>query len=223
LTLWRLPSRPFPVDSWHDDRLDLERSTACFASRIKRIKNNSGSGSWLMAAAAYVSSPKTVQERTRRWNTKQFWDLPLPEPAETLVARWIALAVINSNRKLYGISVKESPPLAFDSVTGLVLAKDVSIAEIARMTGVNPRKILDLNPRIKTSKGIIPATSKGKSIVHSLSAPTGKGNLLVQELRKKGYLADRKLVPRKKRAPIKKRVSRKKRPPRKKRAPGKKR
>ncbi len=69
-------------DSWHDDRLDPELATKCFAARMKEIRKQLGSEGWLMPVAAYLTSTKTIQELQQRWDTKLFWDLPLPEFAE---------------------------------------------------------------------------------------------------------------------------------------------
>jgi len=176
-------------DSWHDDRLDLELSTRCFAARVKAAHKELGNGSWLMAAAAYVSSAKTVQEMKKRWNTSSFWDLPPVENADDLIVRWIAFAIINSHRELYGLQSKDQPPLTFDQVTGLIFAKDLSVAEIARVTDVSPREIMELNPKIRPSSGIFPATVGGKPIAHTVAAPKGKGWQLVEKLKKDGYLA----------------------------------
>lgn len=177
-------------DAWHDDRMDLELSTRCFAARLKDAKKQLGGASWLMTAAAYVTSTKTILELRQRWNADQYWDLPLPENAEDLVVRWIALWIINSHRDFYGLKFKDAPPFTFDQVTGLVLNKDLSVAEIAHMTGVPPREILELNPKIKVSAPVLPATVRGKSLTHTIAAPKGKGLILVDKLKKGGYVAE---------------------------------
>ncbi len=176
-------------DAWHDDRLDLELSTRCFALRLKDARQQLGGSSWLMAAAAYVTSTKTIRDLEQHWNTNQYWDLPLPNNAEDLIVRWIALWIINTHRETYGLKFRDSPPFTFDQVTGLLLNKDLSIAEIARMTGVPPREILELNPKIKAATPVLPATSKGQSLTHTIAAPKGKGWVLVDKLRRQGYLA----------------------------------
>jgi hypothetical protein len=175
-------------DSWQDDRLDVELSTKCFAARLKRIKKELGAESWLTAAAAYLTSTKTVAEMGKRWNTLQYWDLPLPENAETLIVRWIALGMIDADRNEFGLKVQGDPPLTYDQITGLVLAKDLLIAEIARMIESPPREILRLNRKIKPSQGRFPASVNGKQIAHSLAVPKGKGHDLVDKLKKNGYL-----------------------------------
>jgi hypothetical protein len=183
---------PMTVDSWHDDRLDFDLSTRCFAARLNGIRKELHTRSWITAAAAYISSTKEMAERTKHWNTDVYWDLPLPEAAESLVPRWIAFSIINSKRTSFGLQVKEDKPLAFDQVTDLVLSKDLPVAEIARMTDTPANLVLRLNPKIVPSKGVFPAEANGKRLTHSLAAPKGKGGVLVQKLKQDGYLAPRR-------------------------------
>ena len=86
-------------DGWHDDRFDLEASTRCFAKKIKQLHKELGQRSWLMTAAAYLTSPKTVQSHILKWNADQFWDIPLPDTAEELIVRWVAFVIINDRRE----------------------------------------------------------------------------------------------------------------------------
>ena len=178
------------VDSWHDDRLDLELSTRCFTARVKEIRKELGGQAWLMVVAAYLCGTKPVQELEQRWNSQAFWDLPLPDNAEELVVRWIALGIIDANRGAFGLRFKESPPLTFDQVTGLVLTKDLALAEIAKLTGTPAREILLLNPKVKAAHAVFPSTVQGTKPVHTLAAPKGKGQVLVDQLHKLGYLAE---------------------------------
>jgi hypothetical protein len=174
-------------DSWHDDRLDPDLSTRCFSIRIKALRKALGEGSWLMAASAYLTSEKAVQESQQRWDSKSFWDIPMPARAEDVIVRWIALSLINADKGLYGLNFHSAPPLVFDQVTGVTLNKDLSLAELAKMLNIPAREAVLLNPKIKTSSGIFPATFKGKPIAHSIAVPKGKGRLLLAELNRAGY------------------------------------
>jgi len=176
-------------DSWHDDRLDLELSTRCFASRLKSIRKDLGDEGWLMTAAAYVTSAKTIQDLRQRWSTRSYWDLPLPDAAEDLIVRWIALGIINTHKEALGLKLKNTPPLTFDQITGLSLAKDLSVAEISRISGVSSREIMDMNPKLKPTAGIFPAAEKGKVLSHAIAVPKGKGWIVVNKLREAGYLS----------------------------------
>lgn len=177
------------ADSWHDDRLDLELSTRCFASRLRSIRKDLGDEGWLMTAAAYVTSAKTIQDFRHRWATRSYWDLPLPDTAEDLIVRWIALGIINAHKEAFGLKLRKPPPLTFDQITGLSLVKDLSVAEISRISGVSSREILDMNPKLKPTAGIFPATEKGKGLTHVIAVPKGKGWIVVNKLKEAGYLS----------------------------------
>jgi hypothetical protein len=177
-------------DGWHDDRLDLELSTRCFAKRIKRLHKELGERSWLMTAAAYLTSEKTIESYSRKWNTDQFWDLPLPEVAEELVVRWMAFAIINGRRESYDIQYQDQRPFTYDQITGVSLKKDLSVADLAKILETPPREALELNPKLKGPAAFFPAADKGQTIVHSISAPKDKGSKLLNALRKEGYVAD---------------------------------
>lgn len=179
-------------DSWHDDRMDLELSTRCFAAKMKKTRSELNTPSWVTAVAAYVTSVKTIDDYRTRWNSDQYWDLPLPDLAEELVARWIALGIINSNREAFGLRFRDAAPFTFDQINNVSLAKDLPVAEMARLTSVSSRKIMELNPKVRSSSPVFPATANGKSALHTMAAPKGKGEVLLQGLRKEGYVAAEK-------------------------------
>jgi hypothetical protein len=176
-------------DSWRDDRLDPELSTRCFAARLKELRKELGGDSWLMAMAAYLTSGKTIQDLQDRWNTKVFWDLPLPEIAEETIVRWMALSIIDANRTAFGLKFKDPAPAVFDQVTGLILAKDLPVAEIARVIGVPPRDIAKLNPKMKPSVAAFPAKAGATVPSHTIAVPKGAGEKLLEWLKRDGYLA----------------------------------
>lgn len=177
------------ADDWHDDEMDVELSAKCFAAQIKEIRKALTDGSWIMAAAAYMTSRKTVEDLKQTWGTRSYWDLPFPENPDILIPRWIALWIVHTHRGTYHLNLKPPQPLTFDHVTGVVLAKDLPVAEIARITSTPPRHILELNPKIKPGAGLFKALQNGKHTVHTIAAPRGKGDILVKGLREKGFLA----------------------------------
>ena len=178
-------------DDWHDDKMDTELSTRCFAIQIKQMRKALRDRSWLMAVAAYMTSEKSVTDLKKAWDTNSFWNIPFSENPDDLIPRWIALWILYTYQGTYHLNLKPSPPLTFDQVTGVVLAKDLPVAEIAKITGVPARVILELNPKIKPSAGMFAAKSHGKRTVHVIAAPRGKGQLLVRGLQKEGFLASK--------------------------------
>lgn len=175
-------------DSWHDDRMDLELSSRCFALRIKALRKELTGGSWLLAAAAYVTSLKTVQDAQLKWNSNSYWDIPLPQAAEQLICRWIAFDLISSHKAAYGLTFRPHSPLVFDQVTGIILNRDLSVGEVAKMIGEPPREVLRFNPKIKPSEPIYPHKVKGKPPSHTILVPQGKGAILLDKLKNAGYL-----------------------------------
>jgi hypothetical protein len=136
-----------------------------------------------------MTSQKTVEDLEKAWGTKSYWDIPFSENADVLIPRWIALWIVQAYQTAYHLHLKPPRPFTFDEVTGVVLAKDLPVAEVAKITGVPSRVILELNPKVKPSAGMFVAKSHGKRTVHTIAAPRGKGRLLVRELKKRGFLA----------------------------------
>jgi hypothetical protein len=175
-------------DAWHDDRLDIELSTKCFAARLKRIHKELGERSWLMTAAAYFASVKTIQEYTTNWNTNRFWDIPLPDMAEELILRWMAFCIISSEREFFELRFADPPPFTFDIVTGVSLKKDLPLGIAAKFMGISPREALELNPKMKLAGPVFPAVLQSKTVTHSIATPKGLGEELLRKLRAEGYL-----------------------------------
>ncbi len=178
-------------DSWHDDRFDLELSTKCFAANIKNIHAELGLRSWLMTTAAYLNSTKMVKEYIHNWNTDVFWDIPFPDSIEDIICRWIAFSIIYHNKDYYGLTRKVTTPFIYDQISGVELQKDISVGELAQMVGISPRETLELNPKLKSSPAIFPATSRGRPLVHSIAVPKNKGRELLKKLKQQKYLTDK--------------------------------
>lgn len=179
-------------DTWCDDRLDIELSTKCFASRLKAARKDLGTQSWLLAAAAYVTSTEQIKQLTKKWDSSDYWDIPLPDNAEEMIVRWVALGIIDADKEAFGISARPAAALTYDQVSGLLLTKDLSVADVARFTNTPARHIIQLNPKIKPNAGKFPALVKGQRFSHSVAVPKGSGRLLVQELTKNGFIAEKK-------------------------------
>ena len=176
-------------DSFMDDRLDIQISTRCFAQRISAIHRDY-SLNWPMATVAYLSSPKAVKELIEKYGTSNPWDIPLPDQIEDLLDRWIALKIIYTHRMFYGLQFTDPAPMIFDQLSDVKLAKDLPVAEIARILGVSPRLVLELNPKIKVNPGIFPAKADGKQLIHTIAAPSGKGVNLLKKLQESGFVDD---------------------------------
>lgn len=174
-------------DSFMDDRLDVQLATRCFAQRLSAIHKDY-SLNWSMATVAYLTSPKAVKELIEKYGASNPWDIPLPDYVENLLERWIALKIIYTHRVFYGLHFTDPTPVIFDQLSELKLAKDLPVAEIARIIGVSPRLVLELNPKIKVNPGVFPAKVDGKQIIHTIAVPSGKGINLLKKLQESGYV-----------------------------------
>lgn len=175
-------------DAWHDDRMDIQLATRCFAARIKSLRSQIKGESWLMAAAAYIGSPASITEAQLKWDTFSFWDIPLPPVTEQLITRWIALNIINTNRQFYGIDLPRQNPLVFEQLVGIRLTRDLSIAQISHLLGMPAREVLALNSKIKPTNPVFPAKVGDRVATHTMQVLKGKGALLMEKLRNEGYL-----------------------------------
>lgn len=176
-------------DSFMDERLDVQLSTKCFAQRLAAIHKDYGMD-WLMTAVAYLITPKNAKEIVEKYGTSNPWDIPLPDNIEDLLDRWIALKIIYTHRLFYGLNFKDPAPVIFDQLSDVKLSRDLPVAEIARIIGVSPRLILELNPKIKTNPGVFPAKADGRQLNHTIAAPSGTGAQLLKKLQESGYIED---------------------------------
>lgn len=188
------------VNHWKDERGDLVKSTHAAAryliwlNRERRISlegqpEQKGFNDWLLSAAAYNAGPGRIVERLNAYRATSYWDVALPPETEAYVPRLIALCLISSHRKFYGVDVERVTPLAFETVEKIRLKKDLSFASLAQLLGTTPRQIGWLNSQISPEKGVFPAQQERKPIEHTIHIPQGTKSRLLAGLRANGYTA----------------------------------
>lgn len=176
-------------DTFMDERLDVQAAARCFALRLSAIRKEYRLD-WFMSLVAYLMGPKQAAEIVEKYGTSNPWDIPLPDYIEDLLDRWIALKIIYTHRQYYGLTFSDPAPFIFDQLSDVRLTKDLHVAEIARILGVSPRLILEINPKIRITPGIFPAKADGIQLLHSIAAPSGKGVQLLKKLQELGYIDD---------------------------------
>lgn len=186
------------ITSWKDDRADIVHSThsaARYLAWMNRVKKTSIDGipekdgfhDWFLTAAAYNAGPTRVLQRMQLYGTSSYWDTPLPKETEQYVPRWIALGIISRNRDFYGVQLPPSKPVSFDTVGKIVLLKDLPLSTMAKLLGVSPRTVWELNSNISLEKSVFPAKSSGSKISHNIHVPKGSGKQLLAQLAVQGY------------------------------------
>ncbi|MCX8021925.1 MAG: transglycosylase SLT domain-containing protein [Syntrophorhabdaceae bacterium] len=88
-----------------DERYNMKKSTRSAVAHLKRLYGEFGD--WMLALAAYNAGAARVREAIEYQNTKDFFDLFLPEETERYVFRIAAIKEILQNREKYGITFDE--------------------------------------------------------------------------------------------------------------------
>lgn len=145
------------VDSYIDERKDPYKSTKAAMSYLK--KSYALFGDWLLALASYNCGPNNVKKAiARAGGVNDYWAIRDYLPAETrgYVPAFIAVVYAfhyAQEHNLYPIKADFS--LKQDSVH--VKGLDISLYNIAEMTGASYDELRNLNPEIKM--GIVPYSS----------------------------------------------------------------
>ena len=143
-------------DWWYDGRRDPRASTIAALDYLEQLYSQFDED-WLIALAAYNTGEGNVRKAIRRWNKNnaiseindenskaEFWDLPLARETRAHVPKILALAVIISNDKKFGIALSPIPnqePLAV-----VEIGAQIDIAQAANLANMDHELLRSLNP-----------------------------------------------------------------------------
>jgi membrane-bound lytic murein transglycosylase D len=139
-------------DFWYDGRKDVSTSTKAALDYLSYLQNFFG-GNWLLAIAAYDTGEGNVASSIRR-NTRaglptDFWSLHLASETQAYIPKLLALSVIISNPKEYGITL---PTISNAPYLGEVeVGSQMSLNKAANLAGVSLEEIQTLNAGYKKS------------------------------------------------------------------------
>jgi LysM repeat protein len=138
------------VDSWVDERRDLERSTDAAIAYLQDLHRMFGS--WYLAAAAYNSGEGRIQRAIDRYGSENLWELSefsyLREETKNYVPKLIAATLIVKEPEKYGFGdVPELPELETDVVT---VETQTDLEVIAAAAGSSVETIRTLNPHLRS-------------------------------------------------------------------------
>ncbi len=145
------------VDSYIDERKDPYKSTKAAMAYLK--KYHGVFGDWLLALASYNCGPNNVKKAiARAGGVNDYWAIRDYLPAETrgYVPAFIAVVYAFHYAQEHNLyPIKADFTLKQDSVH--VKGLDISLYNIAEMTGTSYDELRNLNPEIKM--GIVPYSS----------------------------------------------------------------
>ena len=93
------------INSYVDERYDLEKATRVAAEYLKKSKDRFGS--WTMAAASYNAGVAGMNRQIGRQNQTDYYDLLLNDETSRYVFRILALKEIMTNPEKYGFNFRQ--------------------------------------------------------------------------------------------------------------------
>ncbi len=136
------------INSYVDERYNLELATKVAAKYLKNSKNKFGT--WTMAAAAYNAGNAGINKQIQRQGVTNYYDLLLNQETSRYVFRILAFKEILSNPEKYGFNFREKDlyyPIPTHTVKVDTPVTDFS--KFAKRYGIN-YKILKLhNPWLR--------------------------------------------------------------------------
>ena len=180
LGLWQfIPSTGYKFglkrDTWVDERLDPEKSTAAAIAYLKELHQIFGD--WTTVLAGYNCGEGTVLRLIRDQKINyldNFWDLyeRLPRETARYVPRFLATLHILKNPAKYGITLEEPDnPVPYEVVA---IEKPVQLKAATDKLGVSFKELTALNPELRHKA--TPPT------LYSLKVPDGMGEVLLARL-----------------------------------------
>jgi len=161
------------VDSWVDERMDPKKSTEAAASYLGDLY--AMFQSWELAAAGYNCGEDRVQNAIDKYQINDFWQISeftLPRETKNYVPKLMAALIIARDPAKYGfVGISYHEPVPYETVR---VAPQKNLRDIAKMIGVNPTKMIELNPAL-----IHDATPPGNP--YPIHVPPGYGPIVAQK------------------------------------------
>ncbi len=159
------------VKSGYDGRRNVVSSTKAALAYFNDL-GNLFNGDWYLAIAAYNCGQVKVAHVERRIGSNNFWNLPLPTETKLYVPKLLAIAEIIKHHEKYGV---ELPPITNKPVFMQFKFKTpVSLAQVAKSTGISIQTLNSLNPDYYNHQGKA-AKANG---ANTLLVPVEKANIV---------------------------------------------
>ena len=150
-------------DRWIDERRDIEKSTHAAIRHLRHLYEMFNS--WELALAAYNGGAMHVIRSMKKAGTRNFWELTrsgmLNTETREYVPRFIALALIYKNQRLFGIYDEINTPHK-EKTDNFILKYPTHIQHILKVSGISEEVIRTYNPELK--KKIVPPYYKNYTL-----------------------------------------------------------
>ena len=163
------------VDSWVDERMDPKKSTEAAANYLGDLY--AMFQNWELAAAGYNCGEDRVQNAIDKYQIYDFWQISeftLPRETKNYVPKLMAALIIAKDPAKYGfVGISYHEPVPYETVR---VAPQKKLSDIARVIGVSPTKLKELNPAL-----IHDATPPGNP--YPIHVPVGYASIANQKSR----------------------------------------
>ena len=139
------------VNNEVDERYHIEKSTRAAAAYLKKAYTEFGS--WTLAAAAYNTGIKNVQERVKIQGLNNYYDMQFVQETGRYVYRIVAHKLVMSDPRKYGFILEEAdlfPEFEYDEVE--VKSTIDNWSDFAAEHGTNFKLLKMMNEWIRANK-----------------------------------------------------------------------
>lgn len=168
------------VNDHVDERYNVKKATRSALTHLKRLHGHFGD--WLIAMAAYNAGRGRLQEAIENQETKDFFDLYLPEETERYIFRILSLKEIISNRERYGLDFSEKElykPLHLIEVS-FETHKEIHALTLAKAMDLTYKAFRDVNVHLKRYR-----LPKG---TYTVNVPPEKSEIFLKRLKNLQYI-----------------------------------
>lgn len=161
------------VDPWVDERMDPQKSTEAAANYLGDLY--AMFQNWELAAAGYNCGEDRVQNAIDKYQINDFWQISeftLPKETKNYVPKLMAALIIAKDPAKYGfVGISYHEPVPFETVR---VAPQKKLSDIAKVIGVSPTKLKELNPAL-----LHDATPPGAP--YPIHVPVGYASIVTQK------------------------------------------
>jgi membrane-bound lytic murein transglycosylase D len=135
-----------------DERYSVTKSTRYALGYLKKLDDEFGD--WFIAMAAYNSGENRLREAIANQNTRDFFELFLPEETDRYLYRIAAIKEILGNPRKYGLSIEQKDyyrPYAVAEVT-IEIDRETHTSMLAQAMGLPYKAFREYNLHIRKYK-----------------------------------------------------------------------
>jgi membrane-bound lytic murein transglycosylase D len=163
-----------------DERYNMKKATRSALGHLKKL--NAQLNDWLLAMAAYNAGPGRVREAIDNQQTRDFFDMYLPEETERYVFRILALKEIIANKERYGFRIEEK------ELYRPALLSEVIVESSNEFDSCILAKAMDVSYRTYRTNNLHLRKYRLPKGVYRVNVPADKKDSFIKKMRSYNYI-----------------------------------